>query len=761
VSPIRPARARCAWSTLPLCFALATTLPPALLVGGTATADTAATAPVCEDADKDRDETVGKVSGQLDSLTVQGARDRVTSEALLDRGAPQSIVSGQTIHEIASPVGDYGTIANFTPSFVSTAPNGPGFDAAKNQTLRGFVDGQFNITMDGIPFGDPDNFGHHSTSYFPVETLDHVIVDRSPGGAPDLGYASFGGSVNLFSESIADHAGARVFTSYGSFNTVLVGTTVNTAGPQSSGQSSLLGTVEYAHSDGAMSYSPGDKRDILLKSVSLIGDLRLTALYTYDRYNFYNPGSVTTTAVAQIGSSVGYNDDPGTPNFYGYSATARQSDFGYIKAEALFAHEWGFEDRIYTYSYDNTGLSLKGDQTSSPIGNGFAGIAPTDIAGRTSYEDYRTVGNDLRINHRDPYGGFLIGLWAEHSWQNESRLGLDLTTGLAYDANKKAESPVYYDFDAHLNNLQPYAEYAWDATDDLRVRLGVRYRDVTRDFNAPVIQNFLPGTNGQVSKTVYSTLPSLDATYRFAEDSNVYAQVSKGSLVPSQSFFYTANPALGNQANPETSTAIQLGVVRQTANYGVGFDVYNINFDNYVSTITQDEDTLYVNSGSVRYRGVEAEAHLKLGAGLTLVGNASLLRATFQQSFMTSSTQVAGDTIPYAPSYTGLIGVTYGQGPWGGSLYTKLIGTEYQGKDGSADGGVYRVDAYSYTNATATRNFPGLLGMRNVRLTLAANNLWNSHAVTDNAGLAIAAPTQNLVNVLPRLNYTISLVADL
>jgi iron complex outermembrane receptor protein len=202
-------------------------------------------------------------------------------------------------------------------------------------------------------------------------------------------------------------------------------------------------------------------------------------------------------------------------------------------------------------------------------------------------------------------------------------------------------------------------------------------------------------------------------------------------------------------------------LVRQTPHYGIGFDVYNIDFDNYVSTIVQDGDTLYVNSGAVRYRGVETEGHVLLGAGVTAVANASLLRATFQQSGMTSPIEMAGDTIPYAPSYTGLLGLTYGQGPWGASLLTKFVGTEYQGKNGSADGGAYRVNAYSYTNATVTRNLIDWLGVRNVRLTFAVNNLLNSDAITDNAGPSIAAPNPNLVNVLPRRSYMLSVVTDL
>jgi iron complex outermembrane recepter protein len=695
-------------------------------------------------------------------VTVEGQRDSTLPSApLADKGSPQSVVSEAVIQQIASPVGDLGTVANFTPSFVSTAPNGPGFDAAKNMSLRGFVDGQFNITMDGIPFADPDTFTHHSTSYFPTTVLQEVVVDRSPGAAPDLGYASFGGSVNLYSETIPDEARARAFVTYGSFDTSLIGATLNTAAPRESGQTGALATVEYSQSHGAMSYSAGYKDDIFLKTVTLLGDdARLTAVYAYDRYRFYNPGSVTTTDVAEIGSSYGFNNDPGTANYYRYASTVRSSDFGYLRFEARLAGAWSVEDKVYTYSYENEGDSLKGDQTSSPIGSGFAGIDPTDIAGRFTTEDYRVVGNDVRVGYSDRHGTFLLGFWAEHSWQTESRLGVDLTTGLPYNVNKAAQSPVYFDFDSHMDTVQPYAQYLWQPIDPLKIRFGVRYRDVTRDFDASVVQNYLPGTDGTVSRRVSSTLPSVDATYRVAEGTDILAQVSKGSLVPSQAFFYTANPAAGNRAEPETALAYQVGVVHQAGAYGIGLDAYDIKFDNYVETVVQDGDTLYLNSGSVQYRGVEAEGHVVLGAGLTAVANASLLHATFQQANMTSSLQHAGDTIPFAPDYTGLAGLVYAQGPWSASLLAKFIGTEYQGKNGSADGSAYKVKAYSYTNATATRIFGGLPGIEKLRLTFGINNLWNSHAVTDNAGPAIASPSPDLVNVLARTNFTLSAIAD-
>jgi iron complex outermembrane receptor protein len=683
----------------------------------------------------------------------------LASEPILDTGSPQSQVSRQAIQQTVSPVGDYGTAANLTPGFVSTAPNGPGFDAAKNQSLRGFVDGQFNVTLDGIPFADPDNFQHHSTSYFPVSELDHLVIDRSPGTAADLGYASFGGSVNLYSEPIPEQPHAEAFASYGSFDTSLYGAALNTAAPGASGEAGVLATFQQTQSHGAMSWSDGHKDDALVKGVARVGGAVVTALYAYDRYGFYNPGSLTTTDLGIHGSSYGFNHDPASPDDYRYAGTYRSAGFGYVRLEEPIGERSDLQNTAYTYSYRNNGLSLKGDQTSSPLGNGFPGLSASDIAGKDTREAYRIVGNDMRWRYAASFGSVLIGFWAEEGWQTEGRAALDLTTWSPYDANHAMGSPLYFDFDAHLHTYQPYGELSWQVTDRWRMNFGMRWRSVTRDFDASVVQNFLPGTAGAVSHPVSSSLPSFDTTYRLAMRTDVYLQVSRGSLIPSQAFLYTANPALGDQARPENALAAQVGVVHNGARYGIAFDAYRIDFDNYVTTLTQGGNTLYLNSGGVLYRGVEAEGNVQLGAGLSAVMNASLMRATFQDSFMTSSIQHAGDTIPFAPPYTALAGVLYGRGRWRASLLAKLIGTEYQGKNGSADGATYRVDAYSYTNMSVTRFLTDPLNPHEVRLTLSLDNLWNSYAITDNAGPSAIGP--NLVNVLPRRNFMLAVVAQL
>lgn len=104
---------------------------------------------------------------------------------------PQAIVSHSIIENSIPATSDYAQVILLTPgaSLVPSSGNGVGLGDAKI-TLRGFKDGQYNITYDGIPFGDLNDPTHHSTSYFPDGTYERLIVDRGPGAATDLGQSS-------------------------------------------------------------------------------------------------------------------------------------------------------------------------------------------------------------------------------------------------------------------------------------------------------------------------------------------------------------------------------------------------------------------------------------------------------------------------------------------------------------------------------------------------------------------------------------------
>jgi len=670
-----------------------------------------------------------------------------------ERNSAQTYLSNQAIRELSTPMADFGTLTNLTPSFVSSAPNGQGFDAAKNMSLRGFADGQFNITLDGIPFADPDTLGHHSTSYFPAATLDHLIVDRSPGNATSLGYSTLGGSLNLFSVELPKANERVVYGAYGDFNTSLAGVRFASAKPTEDGQSGLLLNLEHKESKGAMNYSPGYKSNLMIKTETRFSGNQLTTLYTYDDYHFFNPTSVTADQVATNGPGTGFNNTPGTPGYFRYATTDRSSDFGYVRLRIPLSGKWDLTETLYTHSYANRGLSLNGDITKSSIGNGF-GVPSSDIGGRLSNNRFRTVGNILQAQRNDLNGVLRTGLWIDSSRQTSNRIAMDLTSGVPYNANTNAASPVLFDFQSSLTLVQPFADYEWKPTSQMSIRPGLRLQQVLRSFDASVVPNSLPGTNGKVTRTVSTGLPSLDARYEFNPLTQGYVQWSNGALVPSQSFFYTKTPNQSNQASPQKSSTMQIGLTRGDAQANLTADVYYSSIDNYISSITQNGATQFINNGKVQYRGLEIEGQRQLGYGFTGLMNASLIQAQFESSGITSAIQKAGDDISLVPKYIGLVGVLYQSGRWSGSLMHKFIGPQYQGKNGSADGPNFRVPAYGYTNLTVTRLLDEVWGLKDARNSLQINNLSNQTPVTDAAGLA--ANGSQLVNVLAQRNAMVS-----
>ena len=184
------------------------------------------------------------------------------SQAPLDSFEPTSIVSDKILRDVVIPSGDYNDAVKYTPGFYSSNPNGPLGDAKGG--WRGFQDGQYNITFDGIPFGDENDPTHHSAAYFPAAFLGKVTLDCGPGAASQVGYATFGGTLAMQSFELQDTFGGNVQSSYGSFSTLNSSATVQTGLDKNTGVRLLM---QYNHSEtaGALQYNSVETNQWLLK----------------------------------------------------------------------------------------------------------------------------------------------------------------------------------------------------------------------------------------------------------------------------------------------------------------------------------------------------------------------------------------------------------------------------------------------------------------------------------------------------------------
>src|SRR5215469_4954154 len=125
----------------------------------------------------------------VETIIVTGARHEDTAVGVAPTSAPlnaiqpTSVLSQDYISKNLPLSGNYDEAMAVSPSVFDTAPNGPGLAESQNFSIRGFQDGQFNETFDGIPWGDANDFTHHSTSYFMSHDLGEISVDRGPGTA--------------------------------------------------------------------------------------------------------------------------------------------------------------------------------------------------------------------------------------------------------------------------------------------------------------------------------------------------------------------------------------------------------------------------------------------------------------------------------------------------------------------------------------------------------------------------------------------------
>ena len=412
---------------------------------------------------------------------------------------PQAIVSRSIIENSVPPTADFSDIILLTPGASSTSTgNGPGLTDSKT-TLRGFKDGQFNITYDGVPFGDSNDPTHHSTSYFPNGTFERIIVDRGPGRATDLGQASYGGNIHLISRETTEHASVDIQDVYGSFNTFLQRVGVQSGSIDALGGLKIVAVGEYKQTDGALSYESGWWTNGFIKAELPLGDrAKFSLLSSYNQSLFHQSDAaggatcftagtaglpaVTPGEVSQSSCNPGSQIGNYGKNFGGvlpaqagstlwpsarrdWNWENKTTDIEIARFQADLSSTLSFDNKTYTYFYKNFTISTEDSTTpcTGLVANpatmcsalSTKALGPTgkivtvagDIPGYTKLNQYRQSGDIGEFTLVTPIGVGKAGFWYEHSQSKRYRYDYDFTQAFA----NNAFGDYHFDFAAMAN----------------------------------------------------------------------------------------------------------------------------------------------------------------------------------------------------------------------------------------------------------------------------------------------------------------------
>ena len=690
--------------------------------------------------------SVGAAGGKEKVVDVNSAVYQAPTQTSLEATQPQSIISQHFIEENTAAGANYSDIISISPSVVEMAPNGPGLmesgAGGGTPTIRGFQDGQYNVTFDGIPWGDSNDFTHHSTVYFMPQDMGKIIVDRGPGDASTIGNATYGGTIAISSKDPSKLADSTIFGTYGSWNTRLIGGQYNSGVNKDANDSSLYFSLKNLNSDGFLTESGQQRNNAFLKFEKLAGDntvLSFVAMYNHTLQHV--PNGSTAQQQAQYGYNFGLLNNGQSESNSAWNYDDLTTDFEYVGVKSRLGN-WTLDNKLYTYAYFHNGFygANTGSVTqANTTADGGTANGANNVPGSQMHNNYRSVGDILRTTYDFGADKLQMGLWADRQNDNRFEQQVDWTlNGAPSNIETKGvyssamPGSVDREMISTLNTIQGYAQYVWKITPDWEVTPGVKYDSFTRTMDAAVNQKTLVPYTG--SETWDKVLKSINTRYTVNPNLSAYAQYSEGFLAPNMNVFYKSGIDLSS-VSPTTTKNYQIGTNWVSKDLNFGVDYYRIDANNVAFNTACPAG--YTNCASllpsVTYSGFELEATYVLFKGLSVYGN--FARNNYSDP--------SGTVLQNAPTSNAALGLIHQEGNLYASLISKYIGDFYSNVD--ANGNNLHFGGYALTNFDMSYKIDGKykVGMGVYNLFNKTGNLTSMFSDANGNPLYYVIPTRS------------------
>jgi iron complex outermembrane receptor protein len=556
-------------------------------------------------------------------------------DALLDATSARTEINAAMIQNFMSPVADYGEAVEMAPGTFTINGNGVGLGQSKT-TFRGFPDGFYDIKFDGIPWSDTNSVSHHSWAFFPTQFIGSIDFDRSPGTASTIGFAPFGGSINLLSKEMSPVQNIRATFSGGSFNTYLYDLAYDSGpfGPGNKLNSSM--DVHHMQSHG---YQTGNNQTQNAGDIKVVYALSpKTTITGYSgviwldantpnfkatRCQMYGVSTTSAYSCAlantpsglapYTGAGVNFlltnNTDPLLYLDDQYNFYHVPTDFEYVGVHSELGKGFVLDFKPYTYNYDNSekyanavpitdNAALIGT-TYAPLGVKITNntlcstVVATTKKGNTvyaepcsvdKYNSYRQYGETSELSQFSRFGILHAGMW--YNWGNTNR-------------HQYPTDPLNHYLDQKLPNFkekfvqdsyQPYAEYQFHLGKKLTVTPGVKFSYFTigtQQFadNGSTIGCLAANCtyastnpNQFISNggSYFATLPSGVANYHIKSAWTAYVQYAEGTIAPPSNVFDFQQGFSGTAIAPAVLPKQQRNRTIQT---GTTFKLKRVTFD--------------------------------------------------------------------------------------------------------------------------------------------------------------------------------------
>ena len=698
---------------------------------------------------------VGSASDEIEvdvNATKSIAAALAPMDATLDAASARTEISSAFVQNFTSPVADYSEIVQMAPGTFSVNSNGVGLGDSKTY-FRGFPDGDYDITWDGIPFEDTNSPTHHSWAFFPAPWIGGVDFDRSPGSASTVGPTPFGGSINLLSRDLSPVTDLRGGVSSGSFNTILTDAQLD-SGNLGSGNhpSTLFVDFNRLTSDGYQTWNAQERNAGSLKYQLKISDsTTLSGFAGVLRLDTNTPNTKGPTR-AQIAAN-GYryllqNTDPTQANYAPYNFYHVPTDFEYVGVHSKLPRNWLIDVKPYTYSYynqQNYAAQPKSGAISLANCVPVKGIQP---CGTDKLNSYRKYGETSTVSEASKYGIIRTGMWYE--WATTHRHQTPQNPLTKIDDVLPNFNEQFY-----TNSYQPFAEYEYHPTGKLTLTGGLKYAHYTQDLTQFADNGKTIGSLGGAASVHHvvgynSYLPSASGNYRIRANWSAYGQYATGSSIPPSNVFDVTGAVVLAPPAPTTARTFQGGTVLKLKHLTFNADAYYIRFGNTYTAPADPNGTVYTSSGDSVTKGFEGETNVYIARGISLYANGTAGAARYVSPTLTSSTSKTSITsanpnyglwVANAPANTEAIGLLYQHHSFDMAFFQKRVGPMWNDgtfASGSTANQYISIAPFNTTDLYLNYTVRSNSHLNGTKLRFSANNLLNTQNITSLTAVNIA-----------------------
>lgn len=580
-------------------------------------------------------------------------------------------------------IGDPPMLLNTTPNFYSFSDNGTNLGYTYTQ-IRGFDDKRIATYINGVPLNDPeDQYNYWTDLPDFVSNVTDIQVQRGVGNSL-YGDASFGGSINVVTNTLGQEQSASVTTGFGQLyhDGESTGKTYKQSIDYSSGlingRWAFGGRFSKTKTDGYRENSWVDSWSYFLS----VG--RLDPNMTTELYVFGGPMKLHLTYLGvdrvSLEQNRRYNPlsyEHETDNFsqphYHLHNSLRLSDKVTLSNTLYFIRGEGYYEQNHpgaTFEEYNIDTSQTGGNQSG------------DLVSQQQVEKYQLGWNpSLEIKHdkgTHSIGGsayyFESDHWGEVIWAQNITGTLDSRHKYYQYYGEKIVGSIYGEEYYQLNerlSLQSTAQIRWQKYDFKQNRLGLfkgfEYRLDWVFFSPRLGFNYqlLNESNRQVNlytNFAISSRTATDAAIYDASDPYVFPSIEIESISLSSagdSIYHFGDPTF----KAERVYDFELGGNYRTAKFTLGLNLYWMNFSNEIipyGGINQSNGQITTVNADGSYRaGMELQGEFRATPELNLSGNISLNRYRVKDFVGTlavydSTFAYVGDTIVSFNDVTGL-----------------------------------------------------------------------------------------------------------